>query len=73
LGADVDDHHGVLFPRLACLLVPNTAPEVDDLLAAMISTSGSAQLSAASEVVSKCLVHGLKAMTDVSLNGVWFP
>jgi hypothetical protein len=54
------------------LLIPNTAPEVNDLLAAMIGTAGAAQLPAASEVVGKYLVHGLKAMTDVSLYRVWF-
>ena len=34
LGGRVDDHHGVLLPGLARLLVPDTAPEIDDLLAA---------------------------------------
>ncbi len=35
LGRRVDDHHRVLLPRLAGLLVSDTAPEVDDLLAAV--------------------------------------
>ena len=70
LGGRVDEHHRVLLPRLARLLVPDTAPEVDDLLAAVIGAAGAAQFPASSEVVGKRLAHGLEATTDVSLYGV---
>ena len=53
LGGRVDDDHGVLLPRLAGLLVSDAAPEVNDLLAAMIGTAGAAQLPAASEVLEQ--------------------
>ena len=42
----VDDHHGVLLPRLARLLVANAAPEIDDLLAAVVGAARAAQLPA---------------------------
>ena len=45
LGGRVDDHHRVLLPGLAGPLVPNAAPQVDDLLAAVKGTAGSAQLA----------------------------
>ena len=67
LGGRVDEHHGAPLPRLACPLVPNTAPEVDDLLAAVVGTARAAQLPALYEVLGKYLAHGLKAPTDVSL------
>ena len=63
LGGRVDDHHGVLLPWFARLLVPDTAPEVDDLLAAMIGAARTAQLPAASEVLGKRLAHGLKSVS----------
>ena len=68
LGGRVDDHHGVLLPRLAGLLVANAAPEVDDLLAAVIDTAGAAQLSAPGEVLGERLAHRLEATTDVSFD-----
>ena len=43
LGGRVDEHHGVPLPRLARLLVPDTAPQVDDLLAVVIGAAGAAQ------------------------------
>ena len=67
LGGRVDDDHGVLLPRLARLLVADAAPEVDDLLAAVIGAAGAAQLAPPSEVLGKRLAHGLKAAADVSL------
>ncbi len=67
LGGRVDEHHGVPLPRLACPLVANTAPEVDDLLAVVIGTAGATQLTASSKVLGKRLAHRLKAATDVSL------
>jgi hypothetical protein len=70
LGGRVDDHHGVLLPRLARLLVSDTAPEVDDLFGPMINAAGTAQLAPSSEVVRKRLAHSVKPMTDVSLHRV---
>ena len=68
LGGRVDDHHRVPLPRLAGLLVSNAAPEVDDLLAALIGTAGAAQLPASSEVLGKRLAHGLEAGADESFD-----
>ena len=48
-------------------LVADAAPEVDDLLAAMIGAAGAAQLAASSEVLGKRLAHRLETATDVSL------
>ena len=63
-----DEHHRVPLPRFARLFVANAAPQVDDLLAAVVGTAGAAQLPASSEVVGKRLAHGLKARTDVPLD-----
>ena len=70
LGGRVDEHHGVLLPGLARLLVSDTAPEIDNPLAATIGTAGAAQFPTVSKVVGKGLAHGVKATTDVSLYGV---
>ena len=70
LGGRVDDHHGVLLPRLARPPVANTTPQVDDLLASVVHAAGAAEFVASSEVVVKGLAHGLKPRTDVSLYGV---
>ena len=66
----VDDHHGVLLPWLAGLLVADAAPEIDDLLAAMIDTAGAAQLPAPGEVLGECLAHCLEARTDVPVDNI---
>ena len=42
-------------------LVPHAAPEVDDLLAAVIDAAGAAQLAATREVLRERLAHGLEA------------
>jgi hypothetical protein len=64
----VHDHHRVLLPGLARLFVSNTAPEIHDLHAAVIHAASTAQLSAASKVVSKRFAHRFKAAVDVSFN-----
>ena len=51
------------------LLVANAAPEVDDLLAALIGAAGAAQLPAPCEVVGKRLAHGLETAADVPFDG----
>ena len=63
----VDDDHRVLLPRFARLLVADTAPDVNDLLAANIGTAGATQLPALSKVFGKRLAHHFEATTDVSL------
>ena len=68
LGGRVDDHHRVLLPRLARLLVADTAPEIDDLLAAVIRAARAAQLVASREVVGKRLAHRLEPRTDLSVH-----
>jgi hypothetical protein len=49
-------------------LVPNAAPQVNNLLAAMKSAAGSAQLASPNKVLGERLAHGLKAGVDVPLN-----
>jgi hypothetical protein len=63
----VHDDHRVPLPRLARLLVADTAPEIDDLLAVSIDRAGATQLTASSKVFSERLAHRLEAATDVSL------
>ncbi len=70
LGSRVDEHHGVLLPGLARLLVPDTAPEVNDLLAVTIDTAGAAQFLTPSEIVDEGLAYALETASDVSLYGV---
>jgi hypothetical protein len=69
LGGRVDEHHGVLLPRLARLLVPDAAPEIDDLLASMIGAAGAPQFPTSSEVVGKGVAYGANARTDVAFHG----
>src|SRR4026208_569524 len=64
----VDHDHGVLQPRLAVLLVSNTAPEINNLLAAMVRTAGASQLPAPNEVLGERLAHGLETVGDASSN-----
>ena len=64
----VDEHHGVLLPRLARPLVPDAAPEVDDLLAAEIGAAGAAQLTPPREVLDERLAHRLEAAADVPVD-----
>src|SRR5579864_2394061 len=64
----VDDDHGVLLPRLARLLVSDTAPQVDDVLASVKGAARSADLASPNEVLSEHLAHGLEAEADVPLN-----
>ena len=70
LGGRVDDDHRVALPRVARHLVPNTAPEIDDFLAALVGAAGATQLAASSEVLLEHVAHGLKTATDVSFNSV---
>jgi hypothetical protein len=65
LGGRVDDHHRASLPWFACLLVPDAAPEVDDLLAAAKRTASAAQLPASRKVLGKGFVHSLEAAADV--------
>ena len=67
LGCRVDQDHRVLFPRLAGRLVPHTAPQVDDLLAAVVHAASAAQLVAPREILDERIAHGIKAATDMSL------
>ncbi len=67
LRGGVDEHHRVPLPRLARLLVPGTAPEVDDLLAVVIDTAGATNFTPSGKVLSERLAHCLEAATDVSL------
>ena len=67
LGGRVHEDHRVPLPRLTRLLVANTAPEVDDLLAVNVGAAGAAEFVPSIEVVGKRSGHRLEATTDVSL------
>src|SRR6185503_11793690 len=60
LARRMDDDHRVLVPRLARLLVSNTAPEIDDFLAVVKHTARAAEFPASSEVLRKRVAHGGK-------------
>src|SRR4051794_21037962 len=64
----VHDHHRVALPRFAGPLVPNAAPEVHDLSAAVIDAAGAAQLATADEILGERVTHALEAVVDRSLN-----
>jgi hypothetical protein len=49
------------------LLVPDTSPEIDDLLTMVIDGAGATQLAASSEILDKRLVYRFKGWTDVAL------
>ena len=68
LGGRVDEDHGVLLPRLARLLVSNTAPQVDDLLATVKGAASSAQLATPKKVISERFANGFEAWADVPLD-----
>jgi hypothetical protein len=58
----------VSFPRLARLLVSDTAPQVDDVLASVKGAARSTDFASANKVLSEHLAHGLEAWADVPLN-----
>jgi hypothetical protein len=64
----VDDHHRVLFPSFACFLVPNTAPEINDLLTAVIGTTGPAQFVPPYKIPGKRFPDHFKSSADLPLN-----
>ena len=64
----MDHYHGVLLPRFPGLLVSNTAPQVNDLLAVDKGATGSAQLPSPNKVLNERLTHGLEATADAPLN-----
>src|SRR5215208_271743 len=51
LGGRVNDDHRVLFPGLTRRLVSNTAPEVDNFLAAIVGAAGATELPTLREVL----------------------
>src|SRR6185436_10039982 len=68
LGSRVDDDHGVFFPRLTRPLVPNAAPQINNVFTAMKNATGAAQFTSPAEVFNKRLAHGLKTAADAPLN-----
>ena len=70
LGGRVNHDHRVALPRFGGHLVPNTAPDVDNFLAAIIGAAGATELSASSEVLLEGVAYGLEPATDVSLDNV---
>jgi len=56
--------------RPARRLVPNTTPEVDNLLPAIEGAAGAAQLGAPREVLLERVADWLEAATDMSLNNL---
>jgi hypothetical protein len=49
-GGRVDEHHGVLLPGFAGVLIANTTPEVNDLVAAVICAARASELPASNEL-----------------------
>jgi hypothetical protein len=45
-----------------------TAPQINDLLTAMIHATGATELVAPNEILSEGSAHGLKARADVAFN-----
>ena len=70
LGGRVHNDHRVPLPGLARQLVPNSAPQIDDFLAAIVGAAGAAQFAAPDEVFLERVTHGFEAATDVSLDNV---
>src|SRR5438132_1341675 len=68
LGCRVHHYHGVLLPRLASRLVPNTSPQVDDFFAMTVHAARPANFLSTGEVLDKRISHGLEALADASLN-----
>jgi hypothetical protein len=66
----MDDDHRVPLPGLARHHVPNTTPEVHDLLAPVVHAAGAAELVTSNEVVGKRLPYCLKAGGNVSFDSV---
>ncbi len=69
LGGRMDDHHRVRLPWVTCVLVPDSAPQIDDFLAVLIHTARAAQLAAPFEVLLERIPHLLESGADVSLRG----
>src|SRR5262245_50279549 len=67
LGGRVHDDHRVFFPGLSSSLVPDAAPEIDDLPAVKIRAACATQLAALGEVREECLVDAFEAATDVAV------
>ena len=64
----VDDHHRVLLPGLAGLLVADAAPQIDDLLAAVIDTTGATELTPSVRSFQRTPRDRLEATTDVTVD-----
>src|SRR5688572_16367409 len=69
-GRRIDDHHGVAFPWLPRDLVPDAAPQVDDLLAAHIGADPTTELSSMAEVLNEHIAHGLETAGHGAFNDV---
>src|SRR6185369_17715885 len=61
LGCRIDDDHRVFQPRLAGRLVSHAAPQVDDLLPALIDATGAAQFMPPREIPGERVAHGFEA------------
>src|SRR5690606_2625941 len=68
LGGRVDQDHGAFFPRLAGRLVARAAPQVDDLLAAVVGAAGAAQLAASEEVLDERIARRFETGLDAPLD-----
>jgi len=68
LGCRVHHDHGVLLPKLASRLVPNTSPQVDDFFAMTVHATRPADFFSTGEVLDERISHGLEALADASMN-----
>jgi hypothetical protein len=57
----IHDDHRLLFPRIARGSVPNSAPDVDHLLAVTIYTARSTEFAASAKIFGECFAYGLVA------------
>src|SRR5688500_111082 len=63
LGRRVHDDHRAPFPGFARLFVSDAAPDVDNLLSALVRTAGPTQLAATGKVFGKRCTHALEPAT----------
>jgi hypothetical protein len=71
LGRGKDQHQGIFLPRLTGHVVAYAAPQVDDLLSAIVDRAGCAQFSALGKIAGKLLAYGLKPGRNRPMSGYW--
>src|SRR5262245_4545727 len=67
-GRRAHNDHGVFLPWFAGGLVPNPAPQVDDLFALTVYAARCAHFFSKQEILEESVPNGFKAFSDVPLN-----